>query len=473
MKKIFLLLLSIAFLAACERKIDEFQPSANGVDFSKFVAVGNSLTAGYADGALYTGDKIGQDASIANIIAKQLGTVGNLGFTQPLMPNATGVGVTMTPVGPYFTTKYTLQYLYGKNCDGSSDGIVSIRPALLDPTADQATLYADLFGPSPVAKPYNNMAVPGATVQSIFYDRYGDPTLDGHPFNPFFVRMASAPNATVLGDALVQNPSFFYYWLGNNDVLGSALAGTDLAMTPVDTFQKYTTYAISSLVGENQRKGVVGNIPDITTAAYFNAIPWNSLYFARQGQADSASLLYQLYGHPEIDFNQGYNGWVYLNAAGEMKQMTAADKLLMNVPQDSMKCFGMGVGNPYTLTPYPFPNKYVLDASEISNIQARVNAFNQVIRGLAQNFNLALCDMNSNMKYLGSAEGLYFDGVNFTLKFVTGGAFSTDGLHLCPRGNAITANFFIQAINAKYGCNIPEAIITDYPGLVFPTPVSR
>ena len=63
MKKIFLILLSLALFTACERKIDEFSPNANGVDFSKFVAVGNSLTAGYTDNALYTGNKIGQDAS--------------------------------------------------------------------------------------------------------------------------------------------------------------------------------------------------------------------------------------------------------------------------------------------------------------------------------------------------------------------------------------------------------------------------
>ena len=42
---------------------------SNGTaDFSNFVAVGNSLTAGYADGALYI---VGQENSFPNILANQ------------------------------------------------------------------------------------------------------------------------------------------------------------------------------------------------------------------------------------------------------------------------------------------------------------------------------------------------------------------------------------------------------------------
>jgi hypothetical protein len=172
MKKIFLFLLSIAVFAACERKIDEFAPNANGVDFSKFVTVGNSLTAGYADGALYTGDKIGQDASIANIIATQLKTLGTPGFTftQPLIGTEDGVGFTMTPVGPYFTTKFVLKVLPNKDCSGNPiPNQYSLKPALLDPAASQTALGIQLITPPANPGPYNNMGVPGATVQTLFY----------------------------------------------------------------------------------------------------------------------------------------------------------------------------------------------------------------------------------------------------------------------------------------------------------------
>ena len=63
---------------------------------------------------------------------------------------------------------------------------------------------------------------------------------------------------------------------------------------------------------------------------------------------------------------------------------------------------------------------------------------------------------------------MIFDGIKFNTSFVTGGLFSTDGIHVNPRGNAVIANYFIQAINNKYGSTIPQVSVTDYHGLIFP-----
>jgi hypothetical protein len=467
MKKIFLILLSVALFAACERKIDEFAPNANGVDFSKYVAVGNSMTAGYADGALYNGNKIGQDASVANIIATQLITVGNAGFTQPLIGTSDGVGFTMTPVGPYFTTKFVLKVLPSKDCAGTPvPGTESLKPALLDPLASQATLAGQLLAQPANTGPYNNMGVPGATVQTLFYPGYGSAL-----GNPYFARFASNPMATIMDDAVVQQPTFFSLWIGNNDVLGSALAGTDALMTPVDTFAKYFNYAVFKLMNSGKTpKGVLANIPDVTSVPYFSTIskslPYNGLVLT-QDQANGLNYLYKvLYNQPQLNFVAGRNPWVITTTAGEWKQMGPNDQFLLSLPTDSMKCFGMGVANPFTQTPYPIPGRYVLESSEIANLSARVVAYNTIISAAATANNLALVNMNSNLKYF--APGMTFDGITFNLNFVSGGLFSTDGIHLCPRGNAITANYFIQAINSKYSCNIPQANITDYPGLVFP-----
>ena len=70
------------------------------------------------------------------------------------------------------------------------------------------------------------------------------------------------------------------------------------------------------------------------------------------------------------------------------------------------------------------------------------------------------------MKYFASP--MVFDGIELSVTFVSGGLFSTDGIHLCPRGNAVAANYFIQAINTKYGSTIPQVNVGSYPGLVFP-----
>ncbi len=206
MKKVFFIILSLAILTACERKIDEFAPSANGVDFSRFVAVGNSMEAGFSDGALYTS---GQVNSISNILATQLKFVGGGEFKQPLIGTEDGVGVNVTPVGLYLTTKRVLKIVPDLDCYGSPVGTYSLKPALLNPAADQATLQQQLFAPPTITGPYNNMGVPGVTLQSIFYPRLGDPTPDGHPFNPFYVRFATSPTSSIIADAMAQAPTFF------------------------------------------------------------------------------------------------------------------------------------------------------------------------------------------------------------------------------------------------------------------------
>jgi len=52
-----LLLLALGMLFACEPKIDDFTTTSGGADFSNYVAIGNSLTAGYADGVPRTAQK--------------------------------------------------------------------------------------------------------------------------------------------------------------------------------------------------------------------------------------------------------------------------------------------------------------------------------------------------------------------------------------------------------------------------------
>jgi len=49
-----------------------------------------------------------------------------------------------------------------------------------------------------------------------------------------------------------------------------------------------------------------------------------------------------------------------------------------------------------------------------------------------------------------------------TNSFVTGGAFSLDGIHITARGNAYIANKFAEAINAKYGSTLRMNKMQDF-----------
>src|SRR5690554_6798790 len=75
--------LAISF-ASCEpefeNEVSDEMFSAGEVDFSSYVAIGNSLTAGFMDGTMY---RSGQGYSFPNLLAKQFAIVGGGEFTQP------------------------------------------------------------------------------------------------------------------------------------------------------------------------------------------------------------------------------------------------------------------------------------------------------------------------------------------------------------------------------------------------------
>ncbi|NRA11525.1 MAG: hypothetical protein HRT57_06195, partial [Crocinitomicaceae bacterium] len=103
---------------------------------------------------------------------------------------------------------------------------------------------------------------------------------------------------------------------------------------------------------------------------------------------------------------------------------------------------------------------------EIAIIQAYIADFNTAITDFADINEFALADLKEVYENLNS--GLVYNGVSMSTEFVTGGAFSLDGLNLNPIGNALLANEFIKAINDQYNARIPLAPVTNYTGVYFP-----
>ena len=95
-KYIGLFLLSLS-IASCDvdNTLPEIQADAipevalntNGLDFSNYVAVGASFTAGYTDGALFIA---AQENSFPNILASKFALAGGGEFNQPLMADNIG-----------------------------------------------------------------------------------------------------------------------------------------------------------------------------------------------------------------------------------------------------------------------------------------------------------------------------------------------------------------------------------------------
>ena len=81
-KFIYLAVLAAGF-ASCEPEFENeinAEYSAGEANFTTYVAVGNSLTAGYMNGTVSRG---GQAYSYPNLLATQFATVGGGVFTQP------------------------------------------------------------------------------------------------------------------------------------------------------------------------------------------------------------------------------------------------------------------------------------------------------------------------------------------------------------------------------------------------------
>lgn len=524
MKKIIISTIAVSALlftvTSCKTDFDtdvkDIQVTKGEADFSKYVALGNSLTSGYRDGALYID---GQNESYPSIVAMQMKLAGGGEFKQPLMADNLG-GI--PAVG--YKDKFVLV---------SNGG--SLAP-YQNPTISGTTTLANIYG----SGPYQNMGVPGAKVAHLLAPGYGNPA-GLNPLaptaNPYFVRFASSTSASVVADALAQNPTFVSLWIGNNDVLGYATSGGDGSdpITPVDGavgvgFNSTYTALINTLFPNGTtRKGVIANIPNITSIPFFTRVPYNPIPPERfntastgspsnqdanidalnaqvfgpikqiltgLGQGNRIQLLSKTQGNPVLLKDEsltslaaqitgaliaagvpaqqaGLMGQLY----GQARHSTSADL----IPLTTSSVLGTTPTSPLAIAPFdkygttfPLEDKHVLRGKfgtvngEVEEVLAATTSYNATIKALAESKGLAFVDANAKMVELNSNSGIVWDGVKYTATFVTGGAFSLDGVHLTGRGYGIVANEFIKSINAKYKSTLPQVDPNKYSGVKFP-----
>ena len=101
---------------------------------------------------------------------------------------------------------------------------------------------------------------------------------------------------------------------------------------------------------------------------------------------------------------------------------------------------------------YPLQDKHILIPTEIQEIATATDAYNVTIQTAATTNGLAFVDAKALMIQLISG-GISANNYTMTATYVTGGTFSLDGIHPSPRGYALIANKFLEAINTTYGSN--------------------
>lgn len=439
MKKSLVFISGLAILTSCKPNLHSNTPTANGLNFSNYVAVGNSLTAGYADGSLY---RSGQQNSYPVMLSDQFSLFGATNFKVPFMPGEYG----------YPSPKLVLGYT--TDCKG----VTSLSPVPYSGVADTAGSNTNISAQGP----FNNFGIPG--IRAVDYLSAGYAVIASSLGAPYAARIFSDPYARPLDELKRNNPTFFTLWLGSNDVLGYATSGGEGSPIPnhpnnISSFANFrdgwdSTFAV---LLRNGAKGVVMNIPDVTSIPFFTTVPANGLPL----DTSSAAQLNAAYAGSGMTFHTGNNFFVIQDVSSPIgrRQIKSDELILLTLPQDSVKCAGWG-------TLKPIPQKYVLTTQEIQNIVTATNAFNQHIADMAVAKKIPLVDMNAYLKTISS--GIMFNGVNFNTKFVTGGAFSLDGVHLTPRGYALVANQILLAINTYYKSTIPLIDVNKYVGIRFP-----
>lgn len=490
-----------------ETPVDELGTYSNGeADFSSYVALGNSLTSGYADGGLYI---TGQENSYPNIMAQQFALTQETNeFTTPYVKDNTG------------------GLLFGGNVIAENRFVLAVgangEPGPVRYTGSQPT--TDIV--NTLDGPFSNMGVSGAKSYHLVAPGYGN--IEGVPTgmaNPYFARFATSASTSVIEDAMMMNPTFFSLWIGNNDVLGYATSGgtgedqtnnTDPStygpndITDPNVFASVYTQLVETLTS-TASGGVVVNIPDVTSVPYFTTVPNNALvldaetagnltgFFQAVSQVFTGVLMQQ--GVPQeqaaalasqyaLNFSEGPNRFVIsvepsdANPLG-FRQMTEEELLLLTIDQGAL---AEGYGS-VRLTPevmqvlgvlqsgdQPTEEQVntlfsavdgiedadVLDGEEIENIENATAAYNQAISAIADAHDLAMLDANALLTDI-DQNGYNFDAGTVTSTFATGGAFSLDGIHLTARGYAIIANELIKEINSTYNASVPGVNIGNYP----------
>ncbi len=409
----------LLFAASCKPEIDTpAGTSAGQANFGKYISVGNSLTAGFADGGLYLE---GQKVAYPNLLAAQMASVGGGTFTSPFFSDAQANGS---------------GYL-------NLSALMNGSPTLSNVTTNLA--YRDATHLAKYSGEIQNLGIPGMRVDLAFAAPYSAANM----YMERLITDSQVGTTTYFQFIQGRNHTFFSLWLGNNDALGWATNGgvtTDATnvLTDKATFSMLFSNLVNALTAGGQ-KGVVGTIPDVTAVPYFNTVTVPALLAAAKAINPAAVA-------------------VFIQTTTGVRAATSED--LIRLPFQSAGLFGTGT-IPYGLDPRnPIANNWVLDKDEVIRVKDYVNSYNSTIKSLANSKGLAIADTYTYLNLVKA--GVAIQGININSSFITGGAFSLDGVHLTPRGNAVIANVFIDAINGKYASTIPTIDITKYRGVKFP-----
>lgn len=395
------LVLAMAALVLAGAPATVTRAQGGGADFTRFVGVGDSLTAGFKSGALYEDGQLhGYYALLAESMQTQV-LIPTIAYPGIPTPNAAaGVGLLVQIPG-------TCQVGATTFATGVTTG--RVNPAV--PATDVAVPGQNMADALNVRWSIDIANIPGTA------DSAEDFVL-GFPYV-----LAPAPLNTPrsqIETAVGLQPTFVTFWLGSNDALGAALAATvnDQTLTSVADFNASADAAFAA-VSATGAKGIVTNVPDVTVIA--------NLFSEKDLEALTGLTAPQI----KLLFGVSKTSYVPLSALPTIQAI--AD--------------GTIVG--------PLPANQILTKKEIKKIRKAVKKYNAKLKSLAASAGWAYFDINALLTDY-DKNGVTVTGVGKLTTDYLGGLFSLDGVHPSSTGHALIASSMIDAINAKYGTSLEK-----------------
>jgi lysophospholipase L1-like esterase len=361
--------------------------------YTHYVAIGDSLTAGFVSGGLC---ETYQKNSYPALIARQLGIAG---FEQPLVSE------------PGIPIQLELQ---------------SLSPLVIAPKGGMPGVPLNLTLP----RPYDNLAVAGATLSDCLTKKD-----DGGGMHSLVLRGIGSQ----VEQAIALQPDLLTVWIGANDALGAALMGTaveGVTLTPKDAFRMQYAHLLDLLASHTAADIVVANVPPVTVVPFVTTIP--------------PYIINPATGQPVV----GPDGqpMTYLGQSDDGSPFIGPDALVtLNAKQFLLQ--GYGIPTALGGNGSPLPSSVVLTPAETAMIEDYIASYNASIAELAADRGVPVVDMHAILSGY-HAHGLEIAGMELTTEFLSGGLFGYDGFHPSALGMALEGNAFIEAINAGYGAHI-------------------
>jgi hypothetical protein len=233
------------------------------------------------------------------------------------------------------------------------------------------------------------------------------------------------------------------------------LSGTDQGMTSEADFRTRYEAMLDQLIAGAPGAGiVVGTLPQSPAGVpLVSTIP--------PFIVDPATRQPILVGGQPVFF-------LYDTGNGVPAPLPPGSAVLLTAQSALASGFGFPPVPPFNALPNagkPLPANLVLTPAELTNIVARIAAYNTIITNAASARQIAVADIRGlfdrvAVNPLTGAGGMQLGPIRVTSAYITGGFFSLDGFHLTDLGYLLFANEYIKAINAAYDTEIPVASIT-------------